>query len=274
MKPIYYKYYFEDEPTDSKYRIKIKNEEMLMRDNTIQFLEMDKATIDSRTIDHFFLDAMTHYSLIEIDDYLEYHFSYFSNNKEEFLLHTERILKKAISLMEFEAKEWKKKDPNKNIMRPCDNPEKYLTYHRDALNWINEKKRSGYLNSSKYQNDILNINKILRKYPKSLGCYLSAIDKLENDKFERNLLDDLRLTLEIFIKGILNNSKSLENQREYLGRYCKEKGVSKEVSNMFDKLIDLYSKYQNNYVKHDDKVNKNEISLIFNLTNAFIDFLK
>ena len=79
MKPIYYKYYFEDEPTDSKYRIKIKPEEMLMRAHTIQFLEMDKATIDSRTIDHFFLDAMTHYSLIEIDDYLEYHFSYFSN---------------------------------------------------------------------------------------------------------------------------------------------------------------------------------------------------
>lgn len=216
---------------------------------------------------------MTHYSLIELDDYLDYHLKGFEGEKEDFLLHTERILKKGISLMELKADEWEKKDPTKDVMRPGDNPKKYIIYHRDALNWIDEKKRDYSIYDGKYLNEILRTSKILRKYQKSSECYLSAVDKLENNHFERNILDDLRLTLELFIKAILNNNKSLENQRVQLGSYCKDKGISKEITNMFDKLIDLFSKYQNSYIKHDNQADKREVLFIFNLTNTFIAFL-
>lgn len=273
MRPIYYKYHFEDEPTDNKYQIRIKYKDMAIKDNRLIFIETDKETITSRAIDHFFLDTMTHYSLIELDDYLDFHFKNFEGEKEDYLLHTERILKKGISLMELKDEEWKKKDPTKDVMRSGDNPKKYLVYHRHALDWIDEMKRNYSIYDGKYQSEILRISKILRNYQKSFECYLSAVDKLENNHFERNILDDLRLTLELFIKAILNNNKSLENQREQLGSYCKNKGISKEIYNMFDKLIDFFSKYQNNYIKHDNEVNKNEVLFIFNLTNTFINFL-
>jgi hypothetical protein len=42
---------------------------------------------------------------------------------------------------------------------------------------------------------------------------------------------------------------------------------------MFLKLIDFYSKYQNKYIKHDNKVSENEIGIIFDLTSLFMKFL-
>lgn len=42
---------------------------------------------------------------------------------------------------------------------------------------------------------------------------------------------------------------------------------------MFVLLKDYFTKYQNEYVKHNDKVNKLEIELMLNLTSTFINFL-
>lgn len=43
----------------------------------------------------------------------------------------------------------------------------------------------------------------LNDYPDSLKQYQSALDKFKGNIFERNLLDDLRLSLELLMKGIL-----------------------------------------------------------------------
>ena len=42
---------------------------------------------------------------------------------------------------------------------------------------------------------------------------------------------------------------------------------------MFQKLVDYYSKYQNSYVKHDDKVIEEEIEFMFELTSSFMKHL-
>jgi hypothetical protein len=113
----------------------------------------------------------------------------------------------------------------------------------------------------------------LKAYPKAAKQYQLALNKLNESKHERNLLDDLRLSLEILIKCILNNNKSLENQIDEIGSYLKSKGTSAELRNMFITLIKYYCKYQNNYIKHDDLVKPSEIELIVNLSGAFISFL-
>jgi hypothetical protein len=110
----------------------------------------------------------------------------------------------------------------------------------------------------------------LEGYPDSLKLYQDALTKFENKVFTRNILDDLRLSLELLLKVILNNSKSLENQIEVLGKHLKNKGCSKELTNMFLKLIDYYIKYQNSYVKHDDAVIEEEIEFIFEITSSFM----
>lgn len=113
----------------------------------------------------------------------------------------------------------------------------------------------------------------LDDYPDSLRLYEEALLKFGNKAFERNLLDDLRLSLELLLKSIFANTKSLENQLGNLGTFIQEKGGSKELGNMFQKLVEYFSKYQNSYVKHDDNVIEEEIEFVLELTSSFMKHL-
>ena len=86
-------------------------------------------------------------------------------------------------------------------------------------------------------------------------------------------MDDLRVSLELLLKEVLGNKKSLENQLADLGRYFKKKSISTELSNMILKLIDYFTKYQNTYIKHNDNVNDKEIEFIFELTSSLMKLL-
>lgn len=113
----------------------------------------------------------------------------------------------------------------------------------------------------------------LSSFSKSLNLYNSALEKYKAKIYSRNLLDDLRLSLELLLNELLNNDKSLENQICFVGEYQKQKGISKEVANMFQKLLDYYSKYQNDKVKHDDNINEQDIEFIFELSSTFMKHL-
>lgn len=113
----------------------------------------------------------------------------------------------------------------------------------------------------------------LSDYPDSLKLYETALTKFNNNVFERNLLDDLRLSLELLLKSIFNNSKSFENQIPQIGVFISSKGGSKEFSNMFRTLIDYYSKYQNSFVKHNDAVIEEEVEFIIEMTSSFMKHL-
>ena len=84
----------------------------------------------------------------------------------------------------------------------------------------------------------------LSAYKKSFELYNSALDKLNNRIYQRNLIDDLRLSLELLLKELLNNDKPLEKQISDVGQFQKNKGISPETTNMFNTLLDYYGKYQ------------------------------
>jgi len=113
----------------------------------------------------------------------------------------------------------------------------------------------------------------LVNYPKSYNNFSSALEKYLNKSYTRNLVDDLRLSLELLIKDILNNDCSLENQISSLGTFLKSKNISNEIKNMYTKLLDYYTKYQNNYAKHDDIINEHELEFIIYLTGTFMRLL-
>lgn len=113
----------------------------------------------------------------------------------------------------------------------------------------------------------------LEDYSQSYKLYDSALTKFNNNIFERNLLDDLRLSLELLLKEIFSNGKSLENQLSELGTFISTNGGSKEFSNMFRTLVDYFSKYQNTFVKHNDLVIEEEIEFIFEMTSSFMKHL-
>jgi hypothetical protein len=110
----------------------------------------------------------------------------------------------------------------------------------------------------------------LHGHPKALALLEQAKLKYDAKVFQRSLIDDLRLGLELLLKSVLGNSKSLENQVPLIGARLKERGASAQFTNMFQKLLDLYCKYQNDYVKHDDNLPEEEVEFIFELTASFM----
>lgn len=110
----------------------------------------------------------------------------------------------------------------------------------------------------------------LIEFPEALKLFNNSLKSINNPDSHRNCLDDLRLCLELLLKSKLKNSKSIENQTAPLGKFLKEKGGSPEINNLFHKILEFYSTYQNNNVKHNDSIVPNEVRLIFNLSSDLI----
>lgn len=113
----------------------------------------------------------------------------------------------------------------------------------------------------------------LNDCPEAARHYQSALDKINEGRYDRNILDDLRLSLECLLKCRLNNSKSLENQSQELGKFLKSRNSTTEVRNLFIKQLEHYTNYQNINVKHSEEVKSDEVELIVNLTSSFIKYL-
>ena len=107
--------------------------------------------------------------------------------------------------------------------------------------------------------------------PAAQAVYKSGITKYAEKKYDRNVLDDMRLALELYVKQLLGNNKSLENQTADLG--AKLSGCHAELRNLIVKTVDYLCKYQNHYIKHNDAVNPEEIDYIIEQTSATINFL-
>lgn len=117
------------------------------------------------------------------------------------------------------------------------------------------------------------VRSFITDFPNSESVYLSALTKFNNGVFERNLVDDLRLSLELLLKSVFGNEKSLENQIPAIGQFISSNGGSKHFSNMFRTLVDYYTKYQNAFVKHNDAVIEEEVEFIFEMTSSFMKHL-
>ena len=54
----------------------------------------------------------------------------------------------------------------------------------------------------------------------------------------------------------------MENLKSEYGTYMTSKGVPAELKNNFEKLLESYTNYMNNYAKHHDKVSQNVLEYI------------
>ena len=113
----------------------------------------------------------------------------------------------------------------------------------------------------------------LANYPAALKEYESALSKYEGGIFERNTLDDMRLSFELLVKDLMGNNKSLENQIGDIGTMLKKAGASAELRNMVPQVIKYYTDFQNNHVKHTDAVNSDELEYVIELTSVIMKFL-
>lgn len=138
-----------------------------------------------------------------------------------------------------------------------------LTSNRDV------KPKTAALKSTYNVEDLLQQH----NYDDALKEHKSAMSKYESGIYLRNTLDDMRLSLELLVKDILHNDKSLENQISGIGNMLKTSGYSAELRDMVQPFIRYYTMYQNNHVKHKDEVKSDEVGFIIDITNAMMKLL-
>lgn len=144
----------------------------------------------------------------------------------------------------------------------CDTPDGYLFYPANAE-----------LLDQKIVVDTLNW---LSKYPQAKEQYNSALRLYLKGDSSRSVVDTLRLSIELFLKQLLQNGASLENQLNAIGDYLKGKNIAAEIRNMFIKLLDYFAKYNNQHIKHNDdsdNLTPAELEYLIYLSGAFIRFL-
>ncbi len=108
-------------------------------------------------------------------------------------------------------------------------------------------------------------------FPNVTNRFHRAVEIYRSNTDYRDCLDNLRLALELLLREVLGNKKSLENQTSEIGTYQNSLGISKEIKNMFYKTLDYFMKYQNGNVKHNDLVKSiDEVEFVFGLTMIFI----
>jgi hypothetical protein len=112
---------------------------------------------------------------------------------------------------------------------------------------------------------------VLRRFEQALKHYMSG-DK----NTDRNLLDDLRVALEQLLKEVLKNGKPLEKQKTELLPWLKIRGIHKQVINMYNTLLDQYSQFQNDAVKHEkgeEEFTESDIEFLIYTTGTFMRLL-
>ncbi len=144
----------------------------------------------------------------------------------------------------------------------CDTADGYLFYPANAE-----------LLDQKIVVDTLNW---LSNYPQAKEQYNSALRMYLKGDRSRNVVDTLRLSIELFLKRLLQNESSLENQLKAIGEYLKNKNVASEIRNMYVKLLDCFAKYNNQHIKHNDdsdKITSAELEYLIYTSGTFLRFL-
>lgn len=115
----------------------------------------------------------------------------------------------------------------------------------------------------------------LKDYPQAQKSWINALKSYNNatDATASETADNFRKALERFFQEFFSSEKSLENLKSEYGNFLTSKGIPAEIKNNFEKLLELYTQYINNYAKHHDKTSKNVLEYIMYQTGNLIRLL-
>lgn len=110
----------------------------------------------------------------------------------------------------------------------------------------------------------------LKNYPKAHKEFSEALMIFLREKSYRDVIDKTRLALELFLKQLLNNKKSLEKQKEELSKYLNNE-IHQEIKGMFVNIIEFYTRFNNENTKHNSgNFSKYEVEFLFYLVGNFM----
>jgi len=118
-------------------------------------------------------------------------------------------------------------------------------------------------------NDILNW---LIDYPRARKNLISALEKYDAKNI-KECLNLLYSSLEDFLQEFFENKKNLENQKQVIGDFLKEKRGIPEMQNLIIKMYDYYALGMNEITRHGDKAIYEDIEYMLYQTGALIRIL-
>jgi len=112
----------------------------------------------------------------------------------------------------------------------------------------------------------------LKDYPLTEKSWVKALKDYSEatEETASEIADKFRKALECFFQEFFKKEKSLENLKSEYGTYLSSKGVPAEIRNNFEKLLEAYTNYNNNYAKHHDKASKDVLEYIMYQTGSLI----
>jgi hypothetical protein len=113
----------------------------------------------------------------------------------------------------------------------------------------------------------------LQDYSSSSKYYKDALERYDNLLLDRYLMDDLRKSVEFFLKEFFANSAPLEKQGKNIKEHFKESGVSSFINALYGDVLKRFVDYQNDSIKHGDKFNDLEIEFIIELSTSLMKML-
>lgn len=98
----------------------------------------------------------------------------------------------------------------------------------------------------------------LSYYPLAKEEYDKAVIKMKSASYDRDLLNNLRLSLENLANYIfITTNRLLENQEKPFDKLLKDMGVKKEIRTLFKNVMKFYTDFNNHYIKHNKQLDPN-----------------
>ncbi len=115
----------------------------------------------------------------------------------------------------------------------------------------------------------------LRKYPAAEKAWIKALRAYSENSVQNasDVADLFRKALEAFFQEFFHGQKALEKYIADYGTYLKQKGIPKEITNNYEKLLDTYTKYMNNYAKHRDATSDKVLEYLMYQTGSIMRLL-
>lgn len=110
----------------------------------------------------------------------------------------------------------------------------------------------------------------LKDYPKTYKTYCIALKQYSEGIYIRDIADNLRKSLEDFLRDFLKNEKDLNGNKKEAEEYLKRFNANPQLINIFGSLLTHYYLLNNDTAKHNDKVDKTYLEFLLYQTGIFI----
>lgn len=110
----------------------------------------------------------------------------------------------------------------------------------------------------------------LRDYPKTRDTYTIALRQYSEGIYIRDVADNLRRSLEIFLQEFLRNEKNLDNNISEICKYLSNFNVVPEISSFYHDIASKYKNINDKYAKHNDGIDSKVLEFLLYQTGLLI----